>query len=201
MIVKSWYKYNESSQELTEDMILNIVYFRNYSIFSDSGVVSIHKDFDSIIDVYLDSELEFGSDWMTFINKEEYKNVQGYINQIYQLSLKDPKLNSMLISLYEKVKVIMGKILFTDYEDLLLEFIDDGYDLEFVFRPGDCMKIEIKKTSNIEEHINCLQRVISTTKRMVKVFNIPENIVYISSSTFESEPNGHEESNIEITVL
>ena len=112
MMIKSWHKYNESSQELTEDMILNLIYFRNCSVFSDKSVESINKDIDSLIDIYLETELEFESEEMSFINKEEYKIVMGYIHQIYQLASKDPKLKTMLMSLYERVKKSMGKILF-----------------------------------------------------------------------------------------
>lgn len=201
MMIKSWHKYNESSQELTEDMILNLIYFRNCSVFSDKSVESINKDIDSLIDIYLETELEFESEEMSFINKEEYKIVMGYIHQIYQLASKDPKLKTMLMSLYERVKKSMGKILFTDYEDLFLEYMDDDYELSFVFKPSDCMKIELKKLTHVEEHINCLQRANSTIKRLCKVFSIPESIVFISSASFEAEYNGYNSSNIEITVL
>jgi hypothetical protein len=206
MMIKSWYKYNESTQDLTEEMILNIIYFINSAIHSNSE--AINRDVDSIINVYLDEmkkvagQLDFDLDSMIFTNEEEYKKVQEYIRQIYEISLKDSKLKDILLSIFERVKKLMGKVLFTDYEDLFLEFMEDGFNLEFVFKPGEFMKIEIKKVISVEEHTSCLQRCVSTIKRLLKVFSLPEDIAYISNSTFESEgPGGHSESHIEITVL
>lgn len=202
MSIKSWYKFNESSsQDLTEDMILNIIYFRNCSIDNGYGESSnINKSIDSLIDIYLSDKLDFESEDLTFANRKDYYKVQKYIHQIYKITLEDLKFKKLFISIYQDIKKIMGKILFTDYEDILLEFIDDGFDIDFCFKPGHHMKIDIKKVSQIDEHISCLQKATLAVKRITKVFNLPENVAYISTATYESEPS-HNESHIEITIL
>lgn len=199
MIIKSWYKYNESSEELTREMIVDVIYYRNFTLLSFDEKLS--RDIDVFINQDLDEFIDFSSEDTTFINNEEYKQAQEQIDEIYQIAIKNPQIKEKLTSLYNQVKNHLGKIGFSDYEEFMIEYLDDGYEIDFLFKPRECMEIEIKKViDDISEHIKLIQRAESTTKRISKVCNIPDYVVYIKSADFEKDYN-HTESHVKIIIL
>lgn len=92
MIIKSWYKYNESSQELTRDMVLDIIYYRNFTLLSFDEKLS--KDIDSFINRDMSPFIDFSSEDTTFINREEYRQAQEQIDEIYQVGIKHPEIKA-----------------------------------------------------------------------------------------------------------
>jgi hypothetical protein len=176
MVIKSWYKYNESSEQLTREMIVDVIYYRNFTLLSFDEKLS--RDIDVFIDQELSDFIDFSSEDTTFINRVEYRQAQEQIDEIYQIAIKNPQIKEKLISLYDQVKKHLGKIGFSDYEEFLIEYLDDGFEIEFLFKPHDCMEIEIKKViDDISEHVKLIQRAESTTKRISKVCNIPDYVV------------------------
>lgn len=199
MVIKSWYKYNESSEQLTREMIVDVIYYRNFTLLSFDEKLS--RDIDVFIDQELSDFIDFSSEDTTFINRVEYRQAQEQIDEIYQIATKNPQIKEKLISLYDQVKKHLGKIGFSDYEEFLIEYLDDGFEIEFLFKPHDCMEIEIKKViDDISEHVKLIQRAESTTKRISKVCNIPDYVVYIKSADFEKDYN-HTESHVKIVIL
>lgn len=199
MVIKSWHKYNESSEQLTREMIVDVIYYRNFTLLSFDENLS--RDIDIFINKDLQDFIDFSSEDTTFINREEYRQAQEQIDRIYQILNKNPQLKEKLISLYNRVKKHLGKVGFSDYEDFLIEYLDDGYEIDFLFKPHECMEIEIKKViSDISDHVKLIQRAESTTKRIAKVCDIPEHVVYIKSADFQDDYN-HTESHVKIIIL
>lgn len=197
-MIKSWYKYNEYFQELTREMIVDIIYYRNFTLLSYDEKLS--RDIDSLIDYDLEEYINFSSEDTTFINRKEYREAQDQIDQIYKISLDHSEIKEKLISIYSRVKQHMGKIGFSDYEEVFMEYIDGGYDIEFLLKPSDCMEVEIKKISNISEHISLLNSIQTTIKRIIKIYNLPNSSVYIKEAEF-SKDGLHNESHVKIILL
>ena len=200
MMIKSWYKYNESLQELTREMVVDVIYYRNFTLLSFDEKLS--HDIDSFINRDLEPYIDFSSEDTTFINRQEYRQAQEQIDQIYQVVLENPQIKEKLISIYNRIKKYLNKTSFSDYEDFFIEYIDQGYDIEFLFKPHDCMEIELKKVvSDITDHINLLGSVSSTVKRIAKIYGFPDGIVYISESDYSDDGGSHIESHVKIKIL
>lgn len=198
-MIKSWHKYNESSEELTREMVVDVIYYRNFTLLSFDEKLS--HDIDSFINRDLEPYIDFISEDTTFINRQQYREAQEQIDQIYQVALEHPEIKSKLISIYNRIKKHLGKTSFSDYEDFFVEYIDQGYDIEFLFKPEDCMEIELKKViPNITEHLYLLNNVQSTVRRIAKIYGLPDSAIYISEADY-SKDGSHIESHVKIKIL
>jgi hypothetical protein len=147
--------------------------------------------------VYLRGKVSFSSDETCITNKEEYTQTQSYIKEIYNIALRDKKIKDEIISIYSEIKPYLGKVGFSTYEDIFIDFIDDGYMVDFCLRLEDKLEIDIKKEVSFDEYIKMVSMVKDKVNRISKLLGIGSNAVYIEMSEYYKES----ESIVKIFIL
>lgn len=133
---------NICNTELTEEMIQEIIYFDAYTNY-DTKSRKLTDKISSFEMIFVDKLGLDGVEDMYITSQEDYKKVQSIINNIYKICINDKVLSEKAIYLYGEVTNCMsGFPKFYELEDVLLEFIDSEYDIEFAFR-NDIKKMDI----------------------------------------------------------
>lgn len=187
-MIKNWKKFNESSNTnvLTEDMLKDIIIFRQYNISSSKTISDVWKKIDDnkVLkemsykyddDVYHSGETGMGREYYTKLNKlvsETLKEIQD------QEDVKED-----LKNIWISIKKIMGAIpTYSEIEDLLIDIIDDGWELDFEgsFSNDYYLKLSYMKITTIEDHIKSYE----TMKHLMKVLTRTGTHVYLDDYTY-----------------
>lgn len=186
--MKSWLKFNESIKELSEDMVLDLVFFYAFSIFGsgNNNIQDIQENISYLLDLY-----GFNIDDLIFTDRDGYFKTLDSISKIYNLSKEERDLEVGLLKYYNIIDEYMGKYKFSFYDDLLTSYIDDRCDISYIFRKNinsnnkPQIEIEISKyIESIDEYAKLLNSLILTAK---KISNLTKLESSISESSFQPE--------------
>ncbi len=138
-MIKDWKLFLESNNEVSYETFSEVIIFRNSSHQTDE-VKDLFRNIETFINVDLNEDL----DELTPVCTEEHRQFKIKIEEIVRRIKNDSKLSSKLLSLYSQVEEAMnGFPKFYELEDLLLDFIDNGWQVLFEVEVGHEIIIEI----------------------------------------------------------
>lgn len=138
-MIKDWKLFLESNNEVSYETFSEVIIFRNNSHQTDE-VKDLFRKIETFINVDLNEDL----DELTPVFTEEHHQFKIKIEEIVRRIKNDSKLSSQLLSLYSQVEEVMnGFPKFYELEDLLLDFIDNGWQVLFEVKVGHEIIIEI----------------------------------------------------------
>lgn len=171
-MIKNWKKFNESNNSVSYEMLSEVIMFRNNSHIDDI------PDLNKKIDHFVNDELGEDVDDLCPVYIDEHKQFRTKLEDLINRIKKDSKLSNTLISLYKEVESeMMGFPKFYELEDLFLEFIDEGWIVNFTIKPK--MSFEIEVTNDMsdinisyDDYINFQIKSNSILKRLESHFNV-----------------------------
>lgn len=171
-MIKNWQLFLESKSEVSYETLSEVILFRNNS-HQIEQVGDLMRKIDKFISVDLNEDL----DDLTPVYTEEHKQFKVRIEEIVKRIKNDSNLSNTLLSIYSEVENVMkGFPKFYELEDLFLEFIDDGWHLNFEVKIFHEMIIEISNEMadlNItyDDFIALQIRCNSVLKRIKSLFD------------------------------
>lgn len=187
-MIKNWRKFNENSSTnvLTEDMLKDIIIFRQNTIASSKKLSDIWDKIDNneimkeMIIEYDDNIWDLGSMGMGLkyyakLNNLSFETLKKIQNQ--------EDIKEDLKNIWISIKKLMGDIpTFSEIEDFLIDMIDNDWSLEFEgeFKGNFSLKLSYMKVTTIEDHIKSYE----TMKHLIKVLTKPGTYVYLDDYTY-----------------
>ena len=181
-MIKNWKKFNESSDLISYETLSEIIMFRNNSLLSS------HQNLHRSIDIFIEKDLDEDCDELTPLTTQEWRNFREKIERLVAIIKNNPELSNTLISLYKEVEEQMkGFPKFYELEDLFLDIMDDGWQINFLVKVNDSLEIEVSNemselTINYDDFINLQMECNSKLKRMKSLFPNDCEIVYLDYS-------------------
>jgi len=171
-MIKNWKNFNESNNSVSYEMLSEVIMFRNNSLVDNNPKLS------KSIDHFVDAELGEDIYDLCPVYVEEHRQFRTKLESLINRIKKDSKLSNTLISLYKEVESeMMGFPKFYELEDLFLDFIDEGWIVNFTIKPKVSFEIEVTNdTSDInisyDDYINFQIKSNSILKRLQSHFNV-----------------------------
>lgn len=181
-MIKNWKKFNESSDLISYETLSEIIMFRNNSLLSS------HQNLHRSIDSFIEKDLDEDCDELTPLTTQEWRNFREKIERLVAIIKNNPELSNTLISLYKEVEEQMkGFPKFYELEDLFLDIMDDGWQINFLVKVNDSLEVEISNemselTIDYDDFVNLQIECNSKLKRMKSLFPNDCEIVYLDYS-------------------
>ena len=181
-MIKNWKKFNESSDLISYETLSEIIMFRNNSLLSS------HQNLHRSIDIFIEKDLDEDCDELTPLTTQQWRNFREKIERLVAIIKNNPELSNTLISLYKEVEEQMkGFPKFYELEDLFLDIMDDGWQINFLVKVNDSLEIEVSNEMseliiNYDDFINLQIECNSKLKRMKSLFPNECEIVYLDYS-------------------
>jgi len=181
-MIKNWKKFNESSDLISYETLSEIIMFRNNSLLSS------HQNLHRSIDIFIEKDLDEDCDDLTPLTTQEWRNFREKIERLVAIIKNNPELSNTLISLYKEVEEQMkGFPKFYELEDLFLDIMDDGWQINFLVKVNDSLEIEVSNEMseliiNYDDFVNLQIECNGKLKRMKSLFPNECEIVYLDYS-------------------
>jgi hypothetical protein len=187
-MIKDWKKFNESSNTnvLTEDMLKDIIIFRQYTLSSSKRISDIWKKIDSN-EVTKEMMIKYDDDMWSYaetgMGSEYFTNLNKLSSETFKQIKEQEDIKKDLKTIWLSIKEFMGGIpTFSEIEDYLVDIIDDGWELDFEgsISSDFYLKLSYMKITTIEEHIKSYE----TMKSIIKGLTRPGTHVYLDDYTY-----------------
>jgi len=171
-MIKNWKNFNESNNSVSYEMLSEVIMFRNNSLVDNNPKLS------KSIDHFVDAELGEDIYDLCPVYVEEHRQFRTKLESLINRIKQDSNLSNTLISLYKEVESeMLGFPKFYELEDLFLDFIDEGWIVNFTIKPKVSFEIEVTNdTSDInisyDDYIDLQIKSNSILKRLESHFNL-----------------------------
>jgi hypothetical protein len=171
-MIKNWEKFNESNNSVSYETLSEVIMFRNNSYMSDN--VDLNRRIDHFIDVELGDDIDDLCPVYIEERRQFISRLEGLLDRIK----KDSNLSNTLISLYKDVeKKMEGFPKFYELEDLFLDFIDNGWVINFTVKPKVSFEIQISNemselSISYDDYVNLQIKSNNIVKRLESHFNV-----------------------------
>ena len=171
-MIKNWKNFNESNNSVSYEMLSEVIMFRNNSLVDNNPKLS------KSIDHFVDAELGEDIHDLCPVYVEEHRQFRTKLESLINRIKQDSNLSNTLISLYKEVESeMLGFPKFYELEDLFLDFIDEGWIVNFTIKPKVSFEIEVTNdTSDInisyDDYINFQIKSNGILKRLESHFNL-----------------------------
>jgi len=171
-MIKNWKNFNESNSSVSYEMLSEVIMFRNNSLVDNNPKLS------KSIDHFVDAELGEDIYDLCPVYVEEHRQFRTKLESLINRIKQDSNLSNTLISLYKEVESeMLGFPKFYELEDLFLDFIDEGWIVNFTIKPKVSFEIKLTNdTSDIDisydDYIDLQIKSNSILKRLESHFNV-----------------------------
>jgi hypothetical protein len=168
-MIKTWRKFNESNSfELTNEMILDIIIFAQFSIQLSteiSKIINVIKNNDILMDLLEEWESTWFENEENFITNKLISDFNRHISEVMNQIKNDNDVKSQLKQIWMNIKKLLGKIpTFSEIIDMSVDILDSKYKLDFELRT--VLEITYFKECNISEHISSYKDIETLMSRL-----------------------------------
>lgn len=168
-MIKTWTKFNESNSfELTNEMILDIIIFAQFSIQLStdiSKIMNVIKNNNILINLLEEWELTWFENRENFITNKLISNFDRHISEVMNQIKDDNDEKNKLKEIWMNIKKLLGKIpTFSEIIDMSVDMLDSKYKMDFELRT--VLEITYFKECDISEHISSYKDMETLISRL-----------------------------------